>query len=102
MTLSQKNALKAAQNYLAIMPFSHAGLIKQLSSTYGDGYSVEDATFAADNVKVDWNEQAAKAAKNYLELTPFSRQGLIDQLTSPYGDGFTVEQATYGVDQTGL
>ena len=84
------------------MPFSRDGLIEQLSSEYGDGYSVEDATFAADNVGADWNEQAAKAAQNYLDLMPFSRDGLIEQLTSDYGDQYTLEQATYGVDQTGL
>lgn len=102
MAAGQKNALKAAENYLSFTAFSRAGLIQQLSSDAGDGYSVEDATFAADNMKVDWNEQAAKAAKNYLDMMPFSRQGLIEQLSSPAGDGYTLEQATYGVDQAGL
>ncbi|QDB79572.1 hypothetical protein FE251_09440 [Georgenia wutianyii] len=102
MSPAQSNALRAAENYLSFMPFSRDGLIEQLSSEYGDGYSVEDATFAADNVQVDWNEQAARAAENYLEIMPFSRDGLIDQLTSEHGDRYTLEQATYGVDQAGL
>lgn len=102
LTPGQKNALKSAENYLSFAPFSRAGLIKQLSSSAGDGFSVKDATYAADHVKVDWNEQAAKAAKNYLEISPFSRAGLIKQLSSPAGDGFTIEQATYGAKKAGL
>ena len=73
-----------------------------MSSEYGDQYSVEDATWAADNSGADWNAEAAEAAESYLELTPFSRAGLIDQLTSEYGDKFTREQAEYGVTQAGL
>ncbi|MGD8201282.1 Ltp family lipoprotein [Ornithinimicrobium sp. W1679] len=100
MSSSQRNAVRAAQNYLEFMPFSRQGLIEQLSSEYGDQYSVEDATFAVDTVEdqVDWNEQAALAAENYLETMPFSRQGLIEQLSSEYGDQYTPEQATSGVD----
>ena len=102
MTAGQKNAVRAAENYISLMPFSRAGLIDQLSSEHGDGFSVEDATFAVDNIKVDWNEQAAKAAKNYLDLMPFSRSGLIDQLSSEHGDKFTRGQAEYGVKKAGL
>lgn len=102
MTPGQRNALRAAENYLNLMPFSRQGLINQLSSDAGDGYSVEDATFAADNVGADWKEQAARAAKRYLETMPFSRDGLIEQLSSDAGDGYTLEEATYGVDQAGL
>ena len=78
------------------------GLIEQLSSEYGDGYSVQDATYAADHVGADWNEQAARAAENYLDTMPFSRQGLIEQLSSDFGDQYTLEQAEYGVTQAGL
>lgn len=99
MTPGQKNALRAAENYLSFTPFSRDGLIQQLSSDAGDGYSVEDATFAADHVDVVWKEQAVKAAKNYLEMTAFSRDGLIQQLSSDAGDKYTVEEATYGADK---
>ena len=105
MTMSQKNAVKSALNYLQFSPFSHNGLVAQLSSEYGDNYPKEDAEFAVsyleDNGKVDWNEQAVKAAKNYLEFSSFSREGLIDQLCSEYGDQYTREQAEYAVDQVG-
>lgn len=102
MTSGQENALQAAENYIEMMPFSRTGLIKQLSSPAGDGYSKADATFAANNVEADWNEEAAEAAKNYLDTMPFSRDALIQQLTSAAGDGFTQKQAVYGVNQAGL
>ena len=102
LTSGQENALRAAENYLDVMPYSYKGLIQQLSSEYGDGYSKKDATFAADHVDANWNEQAAKAAKNYLDIMPYSRAGLIEQLSSAYGDQYTVKQATNGVDKAGL
>ncbi|MGJ9413742.1 Ltp family lipoprotein [Aeromicrobium sp. CF4.19] len=102
MTSGQENALKAGENYLSFAPFSYKGLIRQLSSDAGDGYSVEDATFAADNVGADWKEQAAKAAENYLDISPFSRAGMIQQLSSDAGDGYTQEEAEYGATQAGL
>lgn len=96
-TMGELNAVESAKNYLSLMPFSYTGIIRQLTDF--DGYSEEEATYAADNCGADWNEQAAKAAKNYLDLMSFSRQGLIDQLVQ--FDGFTQEQAEYGVSQNG-
>lgn len=96
--VSRLNAVRAAQNYVSVMPFSRQGLIQQLVGF--EGYSADDATYAVDNITVDWSEQAAKAARNYLDLMPFSRSGLIEQLTS--FDGYTYSQAVYGVATTGL
>lgn len=95
MTMGQKNALGSAESYLSFTAFSRSGLISQLEF---EGYSTEDATFAADNCGADWNEQAAKSAESYLEMSSFSRQGLIDQLLF---EGFTQEQAEYGVTAAG-
>lgn len=95
LTTGQSNALGAARDYLDTMAFSYTGLIEQLEY---EGYSTEDATYAADNCGADWNEQAAKAAENYLDVMSFSRQGLIDQLIY---EGFTQEQAEYGVTSVG-
>jgi hypothetical protein len=97
-----ENALSSAENYLSFTAFSRLGLIDQLSSDYGDGYAVADATWAVDQLHADWNKQAVKAAKNYLSFTSFSRQGLIDQLSSSYGDQYTLAQATYAVNKIGL
>jgi Host cell surface-exposed lipoprotein len=101
-TTSQEQAIGAAQDYLQMQGFSRDGLIDQLSSQYGDGFSRADATFAVDHITVNWNQQAVRAAQSYLEMQHFSRQGLIDQLSSQYGDQFTVAQATYAADHVGL
>lgn len=102
MTAGQEQAIGKAEDYLSFTAFSRKGLIRQLSSDAGEGFSVADATFAADHVKVDWKEQAAKKAKEYLQMTHFSRKGLIHQLESSAGEGFTHAQAVYGVTKAGL
>lgn len=101
LTGPQKNAVRSAENYLSFAGFSRLGLIAQLSSEYGDGYSVSDATAAVDSMSVDWNVQAAKSAKNYLSISGFSCNGLIEQLSSEYGDKYTTSQASYGAQQAG-
>mgnify|MGYP000157851253 FL=1 len=102
MTPSQQAAVRSAESYLEFKGFSRQGLIDQLSSEYGDQFSVADATFAVESLTVDWNEQAARSAQSYLEFRGFSCQGLIDQLSSEYGDQFTAEQARFGAAQVGL
>lgn len=101
LTNQQKNAARSAQSYLNMTGFSRQGLIDQLSSAYGDGYAVPDATIAVDSLNVDWNAQAVRSAKSYLSMSPFSCNGLIAQLDSAYGDKYTVAQATYGAKQAG-
>jgi hypothetical protein len=93
-TIGQRNAVRAAKDYLNYTAFSRQGLIKQLEF---DKYSDADAEYAVDHIGVDWNEQAAKTAKNYLDYSAFSRQELIKQLEF---DGYTSEQAAYGVDKS--
>lgn len=95
-SVSQRNAVRAAKDYLDYTAFSRQGLIDQLE--YSD-FSTEDATFAVDHITVDWNEQAAKAAKDYLDYSAFSRGGLIDQLEYA---GFSSAQAAYGATAAGL
>ncbi len=50
MTSAQKNDWSRRQNCIDLSGFSKKGLIKQLSSKAGDGYSKKDAKFAANNV----------------------------------------------------
>ena len=102
MTKSQQQAIGSAKSYLEFSAFSKKGLVQQLSSDAGDGFSKADATFAVEHIKVDWNKQAAKSAESYLETSHFSRKGLIEQLESSAGSGFTHAQAVYGVDKAGL
>ena len=95
LTLEEKNALMAAENYLDFMAFSRSGLIKQLEF---EGYSTEAATLAVDSLVVDWKEQAAKCAENYMDFMAFSRSGLIQQLVF---EGFSQEEAEYGAAAVG-
>lgn len=95
MTMGEKNALASAKSYLAFSAFSYNGLIDQLEF---EGYTTEEATFAADNCGADWNEQALESALSYLKFTAFSYEGLIEQLEF---EEFTSEQATYGADNCG-
>ena len=93
VSTGQRNALRSASDHLDFTSFPRTGLIAQLEY---EGYSTADATWAVDNVSVDWNEQAAKKAAEYLEFTSFSRQGLVDQLLY---EGFSPAEAEYGVSQ---
>jgi hypothetical protein len=102
LTAEQKNAVSAAEGYLEYQGFSRAGLIEQLSSDFGDGYTKADATKAVDSLHVDWNAQAVRVAKSYLSIQHFSRKGLQEQLESSYGEKFTHAQAAYGVAHSGL
>lgn len=96
-TISQREALGAAKDYLSTQPFSRAGLIHQLESPYGDDYSHADAVWGVDHAHANWYHEAVLAAKAYLRTEHFSRAALIQQLESPYGDRFTHAQAVYGV-----
>lgn len=101
LTGPQKNAVRSAKQYISMQGFSRDGLIHQLSSDYGSGYSVADATVAVDSLNIDWNKQAVRSAKQYLSMQGFSCNGLIQQLSSSYGNKYTVSQATYGAQQAG-
>ncbi|MGI6217177.1 MAG: Ltp family lipoprotein [Coriobacteriales bacterium] len=96
-TVSQQNALRSAESYLSTnMAFSYSGLVEQLEY---EGFSHEDATYAADNCGADWYEQAEKSAESYQELFGFSRSEMIEQLEY---EGFTADQAAHGADSVGL
>ncbi len=95
-TLGEKNALRSAKQYLAIMPFSYNGLVKQLKF---EGYTDSEATYAADNCGADWYEQAAKSAKQYMAIMPMSKTELYNQLLF---EGYTSAQANYGVKAVGF
>ena len=101
-----QNAYRAGIDYLNVLNFSRQGLIDQLSSEYGSGYTLEQAQNAVAAIeadgKVDWRQEAVDSANGYLEFMPFSRSELIDQLTSEYGEKFTQEEAEYAVNQVGL
>lgn len=93
ITKGQEQALRQAETYLNTMPFSKKGLVKQLKF---EKFSTEDAEWAADNVKTDWDEQAVKAAVQYLDTMAFSEADLAAQLVH---DGFTKKQAKHGASK---
>ena len=95
LTLAQENAVRSAQNYLDFMGFSRVGLIGQLEY---EGFSTEDATFAADNAGADWNLEAAEKAQSYLDFSSFSREGLYGQLEY---EGFLPSEIEYALAAVG-
>lgn len=102
-TVSQQQAITAAGQYLAMgSGFSREGLIQQLDSSAGSGFSVADAMFAVNHIKVNWDQQAALAAKGYMQLGGFSYSSMVQQLESSAGSGFTYAQAVHGAKSVGL
>lgn len=104
MSGAEQQAVESAQSYLNLgSGFSEAGLLKQLTSSYGAGFTAANAQFAINYLNPDWDAQAVLSAKSYLALGQgFSSAGLIQQLTSSYGAGFTQAQAEYAVSKVGL
>ncbi len=100
MTLSQQQAVQSAQSYLSGgQGFSKQGLLKQLTSSFGEGFAKSDAEFAINYLHPDWNQQAVQSAQSYLGgRQGFSKKGLLKQLTSSYGEGFTETQALYAIN----
>ena len=98
-----QQAVDTAQGYLGMgTGFSEQGLLKQLTSSAGNGFTEAQAEYALNHVHSDWDAQAVDAAKGYLQIGGFSRASLIQQLTSSYGSGFTEAQAEYAASQVGL
>ncbi len=102
-TAAELQALAAAKSYLQDgQGFSEAGLLGQLTSSYGSGFAQADAQWAIDHSGADWNAQALMSAKGYLaDGQGFSLAGLTAQLSSPNGGQFTAAQAAYAVSNSG-
>jgi hypothetical protein len=100
MTTAQQQAVDAAEGYLSEgQGFSDQGLLSQLTSSAGNGFSKPDAEFAINYLHPNWDQQAVGAAKGYLSVGQgFSEQGLLSQLTSSAGSGFTQVQAEYAIN----
>jgi len=104
MSGAEQQAVDSAQSYLAEgQGFSNSGLLNQLTSSAGEGFTEANAEFAINYLKPDWNAQAVDSAKGYLaDGQGFSRSSLLDQLTSSSGEGFTEAQAEYAISKVGL
>ena len=88
------DALKEAKRYFKTFSFSYYGLIKRLEK---NGYSHEDAIYAANYCGANWNEQVVKTAKNYLHFEACSYNKLLDDLILI--EKFTYDQAVYGISK---
>ena len=94
--MNHTQAVRAAKQYLKVMPFSLKGLIKQLKFS---GYSTSDATYGAKHSGANWMKEAVLSAKQYLKTMPFSFSGMVEQLEF---SGFTHAQAVHGARAAGL
>jgi len=98
-----QQAVDAANGYLSGgQGFSEQGLLQQLTSSAGSGFTEAQAEYAINSVNPDWDAQAVDAAKGYMQMGGFSEASLIQQLTSSAGNGFTQAQAEYAASQVGL
>lgn len=94
----EKNALKKAETYSNTMHMSKAGIYKQLTSEYGEGFTAEAAQYAVDNMVADWKANALAKGKSYQNTMNMSKQNIYKQLISEYGEKFTAEEAQYAID----
>lgn len=97
-TQEQKNALAKAKSYSETMHMSKAGIYKQLTSEYGEGFTADAAKYAIDNLVADYNANALAKAKSYQSTMHMSKANIYKQLTSEYGEGFTASEAQYAID----
>mgnify|MGYP000852138027 FL=1 len=95
-TVGQRNALKKAESYSGMMNMSKKAIYNQLTS-HIEGFTKEEAQYAVDNIKANWNENALGKAKSYSGMMSMSKKAIYNQLTSQV-EGFTKEEAQYAID----
>ena len=91
-TERQRNAVNRAREYMGILTLSRTGLIAMLEY---EGFSNADAVHGADNINVNWYDQAVSGARNLINFMAFSRSEIINSLELV---GFTALQANHGAD----
>ena len=89
---NQLQAIQTAKDYLDTMHLSQTELLQMLSVENIDS---EDAKFAIEYLRIDWNQEARKKAKEYCKhKIGFSKVKLKAQLLF---DHFTEEEADFAV-----
>ncbi len=69
ITGAQQQAVDAANGYLTEgQGFSEQGLLQQLTSGAGSGFTQAQAEYAINYLHPDWDAQAVDAAKGYMQL----------------------------------
>jgi len=90
-----QEALNKAEELLMVMNYSHSGLVNYLVD-FG-GFTLEEATYAADNCSADWNEQAAAHIGYYRSAGQnMSADDMRGQLEY---EGYTDEQIDYAIEK---
>lgn len=97
-TMEDKNALAKAEVYSSTMHMSKSRIYRQLTSSYGEGFTAEVAQYAVDHLVADYKANALEKAKDYQTSMNMSKSRIYNQLTSSYGEGFTAEEAQYAID----
>lgn len=92
------SALNKAKIYSDTMHMSKIGIFEQLTSAIGEGFEVDAAQYAVDNVDADWNSNALKKATTYSTTMHMSKAAIYDQLISDMGEKYTAEEAQYAID----
>ena len=94
----KKAAVIRAQEYIKSFGGSYKNLLNYLWNC--SKFTLEEATFGADNCGVDWKEEAIREAKKYIESNgEYSYEKMIFQLT---WFEFTQEEAEYAAQQLKL
>ena len=104
--VSQKNnsdkerelAVVKAKIYSKHMYMSKDAIYKQLTADHGDAYTEDTATYAIENINVDYNKNALKKAKFYRNNKNMSIEEIKEKLSSKQGDKFTEEEAMFAID----
>ena len=89
--------MSKAGSYSSLQHMSKQGIYEQLTSDYGEEFSVAAAQNAFDNLKADYNANALAKARDYQSQQSMSPAAIHDQLTSSYGEKFTAAEADYAV-----
>lgn len=85
-----------AKEYLEYTAISRLGLMDLLA---GDGFSREEAKYAADNCGADWVKQAQQRVEENLEFGGMSYKYLVEQMQY---EGFTKKQTEEAIALAGV
>ncbi len=96
LTLSQKNALKKITEIDEFLHCSYTYMVEDYLIDV-EGFDKEDATFAADNCDIDWDNEAILAAEEAVNDGK-SKNGVIDWLK---GRGFNNSQIDKAINAVG-
>lgn len=91
-TISEKNALKQAQQYSETLHGSKTNIHDYLIR---NGFTEEETQYALDNLNVDYKKNALEKAKSYQEYAYLSKPRIREHLID---NGFSNEEVQYAMD----